>query len=157
MKAEPKYFCIPSQSYFAIVWIGPNWAQTICRASWMCYLAETSFSFFSSYFFLFFPAGKWWRSSGQCSQVSPSYTLLLCLVCVCVRICRSCSTEYVLHEQQLNIVCVCVCMPVCAWACLYLVSYVSPSAPTPSPFWCQGASIRRNFPCRPTGCNWSHA
>lgn len=69
---------IPSQSYFATVWMCPNCAQTICRASWMCYLAETSFPFFSSYFFLFFSAGKWWCSSGQCSQVSSSYTLLLC-------------------------------------------------------------------------------
>lgn len=43
-----------------------------------CVTWQTSFPFFSSYFFLFFSAGKWWCSSGQCSQVSSSYTLLLC-------------------------------------------------------------------------------
>lgn len=86
----------------------------------MCYLADTSLSFFFSYLFLFFSAGKWWCSSGQCSQVSSSYTLLLWL--------------FVHLQTVLNSICITWwslttwgggCMPVCAWACLYLAFCIS--------------------------------
>lgn len=103
---------------------GPNWAQTICGALWMCCLAETSFSFFFSYLFLFFSAGKWWRSSDQWSQVSLSYKVLLSFF-VCAQSMLTWRKVYYTNITQY-----CVCMPACAWACLYLVPFVSPTIPS---------------------------
>ena len=154
---KPKYFCIPSQSYFTIVWMGPNWVQTICRALWMCYLAETSFFFlllslFSVLFCRKVMAQQWSVLSGFTQLHTAS---LPSFVCVCaLETCAQLNMYYMNATKH----CVCACLCVCAWACLYLVPLCLTrclcNPPHPPPYWCQGASIRRNFP---RGYNWSHA
>lgn len=122
--------------------MGPNWAQTICRASWMCNLAETYFSFLFSYYFLFFSAGKWWRSSGQCSQVSPSFTLLFCpSVCVrvCACICQLFLTENVFHGLNWTLrscACLCVHGHVYTWSLTVCLTQCLQNAPSSLPLLC---------------------
>ena len=81
MKAEPEYFCIPSQNYLAVVWMRPIQAQTTCGALRMFYLADTSFSF--SFLLLFFCS--FLQESDGTAVVSDSievHTASLASVCV---------------------------------------------------------------------------
>lgn len=97
-------------------------------------------------FFLLFPAGKWWRSSGQCSQVSPSYTLLVfstfsTCVCVCVCILQIMfKLNFMSVTKHHECACLCVHGHVYTWC-----PKQYPCPLTLLPCCCQGVSIRRNF------------
>lgn len=96
------------------------------------------------------------------------HPVIHCFSAVCVCVCVYAFADHVQLNMYYMNTTKRVCVHACAWACLYLVSYVStsvsitPRPPPPFPyasllFWCQDASISKNFPCSPGGCNWSHA
>lgn len=146
MKAEPKYFCILSQSYFAIVWMCPNWAQTICRASWMCYLADLPFLSFSLTFFCSFLQ----ESDG--AAVVSALRFHPVTHCFSALFLSAFANRVQLNMYYMNITkhCVCVCLHACVCMGMFipgpLLSHKVHLQPPPTPpFFVPGCFNRLNL------------
>lgn len=124
-----KIFLYSIPALFSIAWMGSNWAQTICGASWMCYLAA---GFFSFLFLLLFSVLFYRKVMAQQWSVLSGFTRLqtapLSFVCARAKSVR-------LNEYELNVLCVCLHACVCMGMfvlCPPPMSHPAPTQPPPS-------------------------
>lgn len=149
IKSAPEHFCNHSQSCFPSISPPPTplhervliERRPLTGLSWTCYLAETSPSVFR---LSLFPSHSFCREvTAQQSPALSGFTP------------RFTCTSFPFVSVT------CACMPECAWACLHLVSRVTPimhlrgvlSRPLSS-FVPQCFDQPKRF--EPTGSNWSH-